>query len=170
MASAADISFLRTILLFKEISEPDLHALWPWLREKRLRAGEVLFRDGDAGSEMFLVRSGTIVISKPITGRVEQVLERIGPGDFFGEMSLFDQQPRSATIQAETPSALLSLSGEDLDRLMQASPRAASHFFHRLVQEFIRRLRRNNELVAEVTRWGLESTGLDVEQSSAGER
>ena len=170
MATAADIAFLRTVLLFKEISEPDLHALWPWLREKRLRPGEVLFRDGDQGSEMFLVRSGTIVISKPVTGRVEQVLKRIGPGDFFGEMSLFDNLPRSATIQAETASLLLSLNGEDVDRLMQASPRAASHFFHRLVQEFIRRLRDTTDLVAEVTRWGLESTGLDVEQSSAGER
>src|SRR5262245_52059635 len=114
MATAADIAFLRTVILFKEISEPDLQALWPWLREKRLRAGEVLFRDGDTGSEMFLVRSGTIVISKPVTGRVEQVLERIGAGDFFGEMSLFDQLPRSATIQAETASVLVSLSGEDL--------------------------------------------------------
>lgn len=170
MATAADISFLRTVILFQEVTEPDLHALWPWLREKRLRAGEVLFRDGDAGAEMFLVRSGTIVVSKPVTGRVEQVLSRIGPGDFFGEMSLFDRAPRSATIQAETSSLLLGLNGDDLDRLMQANPRAASVFFHRLVQVFIRRLRETTDLVAEVTRWGLESTGLDVEQSPAGER
>ena len=73
-ATAADVAFLRTVLLFQEISEPDLHALWPWLHEKKLRAGEVLFREGDAGDEMFLVRSGTIVVSKPVTGRVEQVL------------------------------------------------------------------------------------------------
>ena len=47
---------------------------------------------------MFLVRAGSLVISKAVTGRVEQVLARVGPGDFFGEMALFDRSPRSATI------------------------------------------------------------------------
>ena len=72
------------------------------LRERALKRGQVLFREGDSGEEMFLVRRGSIVISKPVTGRVEQVLARIGPGDFFGEMSLFDRSPRSATVQADS--------------------------------------------------------------------
>ena len=165
MARPAEIAFLRTVILFKDIADPELAVLWDWLGEKRLRAGEALFREGDTGAEMFLVRSGTIVISKHVTGRVEQVLARIGPGDFFGEMSLFDRLPRSATIQAETPTVLMGLTRDALDRLMQSNPRAASAFFHELVQVFIRRLRETTELVAEVTRWGLESTGLDVEQT-----
>lgn len=168
MATPADIAFLRTVILFKDVTERDLIALWPWLNERRLRKGEALFREGDPGNEMFFIRSGTVVISKHVTGRVEQVLRRMEPGEFFGEMSLFDQLPRSATVQAETTAALLSLNGADLDRLIEMSPRAATAFFYQMVQVFIRRLRDTSDLVAEVTRWGLESTGLDVEQSAPG--
>jgi CRP-like cAMP-binding protein len=135
-----------------------------FLREERpLRRGQVLFREGEVGEEMFVVLRGSIVISKPVTGRVEQVLARIGPGDFFGEMSLFDRSPRSATIQAESDATLLALDREAMRRLTEQSPRAAAAFFHALVQVFIERLRASGDLVAEVTRWGLEATGLDLD-------
>ena len=61
MAKPADLTFLRQVLLFKDIADPELQAMWPWLRERRLRAGEVLFREGDPGSELFLIRSGSVV-------------------------------------------------------------------------------------------------------------
>jgi CRP-like cAMP-binding protein len=94
---------------------------------------------------------------------VEQVLARIGPGDFFGEMALFDRSPRSATVQADTDVALLVLDRAALARLTEDSPRAAAAFFQALVHVFIERLRASGDLVAEVTRWGLEATGLDVD-------
>jgi len=168
VAKPADPAFLRQVLLFKDIADPELLALWPWLHERRLRAGEVLFREGDLGSELFLIRSGSVVISKRVTGRVEQVLARFGPADFFGEMSLFDRLPRSATVQADTDTVLLGLTGDNLDRLIESSPRAATAFFYQLVQVFIKRLRDSGDLVAEVTRWGLEATGLDIEHTSPG--
>jgi len=58
------------------------------------RRHQILFREGDRGDEMFIVRRGTILISKSVTGKVEQVLVRVEPFDFFGEMSLFDGSPR----------------------------------------------------------------------------
>jgi CRP-like cAMP-binding protein len=87
----------------------------------------------------------------------------MGPGDFFGEMSLFDRLPRSATIQADSDGEVYGIDAESLDRFIEQSPRAAAVFFFQLVQVFIKRLRDSSELVAEVTRWGLEATGLDVE-------
>jgi len=163
VVSSPVVSFLRTVSLFRELAEPHLLSLASRLRERKLRKGEVLFREGDAGQEMFLIRSGSIIISKPITGRVEQVLARMGPGEFFGEMSLFDRAPRSATVQADADTVLLCLDRESLQQLVEVSPRAAAAFFGSLVQAFIHRLRESGNLVAEVTRWGLEATGLDVE-------
>ncbi len=58
---------------------------------------------------MYLVRRGTLIISKAVTGKVDQVLARFGPGEFFGEMGLFDRSPRSATVQADTDATLLAL-------------------------------------------------------------
>jgi CRP-like cAMP-binding protein len=155
--------FLREVRLFREFAPADLAALAAGLRERALRRGQVLFREGDPGEEMFLVRDGVVVVSKAVTGRVEQVLARVTRGDFFGEMSLFDRSPRSATVQAESDAALLVLDRAALRTLTRENPRAAAAFFEALVHVFIERLRASGELVAEVTRWGLEATGLDVD-------
>ena len=164
MSSPAETAaFLKSVRLFREFTDIELHAFAGRLRERPLRKGQILFREGEAGEELFLVRRGTIVISKAVTGRVDQVLARATAGDFFGEMSLFDHSPRSATIQAETDVELLGLDRDNLNGLIKANPRAAAAFFYALVYVFIERLRAQGNLVAEVTRWGLEATGLDVE-------
>ena len=168
MAKSADFKFLREVLLFKDISEEEEAAVWARLDERRLRRGDVLFREGDAGKELFFIRSGTVIVSKHVKGRVEQVLARLGPGDFFGEMSLFDDQPRSATIQAETETLMYGLDRSSLDHLIEQNPRAATAFFTQVVLVLVKRLRDSSDLVAEVTRWGLEATGLDVERPATG--
>src|SRR5438445_600579 len=83
--------------------------------------------------------------------------------EYFGEMSLFDQAPRSATVQADGETVLLCLDRESLQQFVEVSPRAAAAFFSTLVRTIIQRLRASGDLVAEVARWGLEATGLDVE-------
>jgi len=168
MPTADHVAFLRTVSVFKDLAEPHLVALALRLRERTLKKGEVLFREGDRGEELYLIREGTVVISKPVIGRVEQVLARMGRGDFFGEMSLFDQAPRSATIQAEADALLLYLDRESLHQFIEISPSAAAAFFFQMVQVFVARLRESGNLVAEVTRWGLEATGLDLDSKLPG--
>jgi CRP-like cAMP-binding protein len=156
-------AFLAEVRVFQDVALAHRVGLAERLRDRALRKGQILFRQGEQGEEMFLVRHGTIVVSKAVTGNVEQVLARFGPGDFFGEMALFDRSPRSATISAETDATLLVLDRDNLRRLTETNPQAAAAFFHALVLVFIERLRASGELVAEVTRWGLEATGLDVD-------
>jgi CRP-like cAMP-binding protein len=164
--SSHDVAeFLRDVRLFQAFSDADRAALARALRERTLRKGQVLLREGDGGDEMFLVRKGMILVSKAVTGPVEQVVARMGPGEFCGEMRVFAGTPRSATLQAESGSdvALGVLDRSQLEALIEANPRAAVSFFQALVSVFIERLRTSTNLVAEVTRWGLEATGLDVE-------
>jgi len=168
VAKATDLKFLQEVLLFKDIAEDEKAAVWARLEERRLRRGDVLFREGDSSKELFFIRSGTVIVSKHVKGRVEQVLARLGPGDFFGEMSLFDDQPRSATIQAEDETIMYGLDRASLDYLIEQNPRAATAFFTQVVLVLIKRLRDSSDLVAEVTRWGLEATGLDVERPASG--
>jgi CRP/FNR family transcriptional regulator, cyclic AMP receptor protein len=157
------LAFLRTVSLFKEFSGADLGALDRRLRERWFRKGQVICRAGDTGDDMFLIRSGSVLVSKPVTGRVEQVLARMGPGEFFGEMSLLDQSPRSATVQSEVECLLLSLDRQNLRQLVEMNPRAAAAFYQAMLGVFIQRLRDAGDQIAEVTRWGLEATGLDFE-------
>ena len=164
MASLPEIGFLRRVLYFKDVEEAVLLALWPSFRERRLKKGDVLFRAGDPGEELYLIRDGSIVVSKPVTGRVEQVLSRLASGEVFGEMSVFgDERRRSATCQAEIDTMLYSLDRDSLNRFVAGSPLAAAKFFQQMAQVAFKRLRDSSDLVTEVTRWGLEATGLDVE-------
>ena len=159
-----EIDFLRRIPLFQHVEEPVLHALWPSFRARHLRKGDVLFRTGDPGEELYLLKAGSIVVSKPVTGRVEQVLNRVGPGEVFGEMSVFgDERHRSATCQADADSLLYELDRDSLARFITENPLVAAKFFQHMAEAAFKRLRDSSDLVAEVTRWGLEATGLDVE-------
>ena len=164
MEGPPEIAFLRQVPLFRDVEDVVLQALWPSFRARRLRKGDVLFRTGEPGEELFLLKEGSIVVSRPVTGRVEQVLGRIVPGEAFGEMSVFgDQRHRSATCQAETEVLLYSLDRESLSLFIAADPLIAATFFQRMAEAAFKRLRHSTDLVAEVTRWGLEATGLDVE-------
>jgi CRP/FNR family transcriptional regulator, cyclic AMP receptor protein len=164
MASAADtIAFLRDVRLFRSLGDAELESLARNLRERPLKKGQVLFREGEKGDEMFIVRRGVVIISKAVTGHVEQVLTRVGAGEFFGEMSLFDRAPRSATVQGDSDGVLLALDRERMQELIDVNPRAGALLMQAFVHVFIERLRASSDLVAEVTRWGLEATGLDVE-------
>jgi CRP-like cAMP-binding protein len=168
LSRAAKLDFLRRTSLFKDLTDDHLEALLSRLTERRIRKGEILFRQGDPGDEMFLIREGSVLVSKPVIGRAEQVLAHLGPGEFFGEMSLFDQAPRSASVQAETETVMLCLDRDSVHSLIRTSPAAAAAFFYRLAEVFIRRLRETGDLVAEVTRWGLEATGLDADYQLPG--
>jgi len=95
------------------------------------------------------------------------VLARLEPGEAFGEMSVFgDERHRSATCQADVDALLYSLDRESLNRFITGNPLSAAKFFWHMAQMAFKRLRDSSDLVAEVTRWGLEATGLDVEHTT----
>jgi len=122
--SPETLAFLREVRLFAAFADADLLAVAELLRTRTLRRRQVLFREGDRGDEMFIVRRGTMLVSKEITGKVEQVLVRVEAGDFFGEMSLLDGSPRSASVQADTDATLLVLGRESLQALTDHAPHA----------------------------------------------
>jgi len=120
---------------------------------------------------MFFIRSGAILVSKKVSGRVEQILSRLESGAFIGEMSVFGDEPkRTATIQADIDTSLLALDRESINNFIKENPREAAHFFRDMARVLIRRLVQSSDLVREVTRWGLEATGLDAERKSGGPR
>jgi CRP/FNR family cyclic AMP-dependent transcriptional regulator len=157
-------AFLRTVQPFAHFAEADLAPIAARMRERRLRAGQVLLREGDRGTEMFFIRSGALAVVKGVTGGVEQVVARIGAGESVGEMALFDRRPRSATIRAEADTELLVLDRAGVHALIAANPGAAAAFLRVLSAEFITRLRRSNDLIAELTCAVLEATGFKLER------
>ncbi len=110
-------------------------------QERFLQPGEVLFREGDAGDEMYLIKSGKIKISKVIEN-TETVLAILKEGDFFGEMAIIDGSPRSATATAIEPTELIIF---DKDAFMaQVSENPLIEY---VLETLIKRLRATNEQV-----------------------
>ncbi len=104
---------LKEINLFKSIGEDYRKCLSSALRRRSLKKGEVLFRKGDEGNVLYIVRKGSIKIVLPSEMGDEVVLAVFSSGDFFGEMALMDGMPRSADAVALEPSELLALNRSD---------------------------------------------------------
>jgi len=109
--------------------------------EKHLRSGEVLFKEGAAGDEMYLIRSGKIRIVKDLEG-TKKTLAVIGEGEFFGEMALLDKRPRSAAAIAETDAKLIIV-----DRNAFLSSVNKNPFIKYIIETLTTRLRKTNNML-----------------------
>ena len=81
----------------------------------RLSGGATVFRQGDAGSSMYVIRAGKVRLLKESHGR-QRIVSTLGPGDFFGEMAVMTGQPRSATAEVLEEAELLRVPAEKLER------------------------------------------------------
>src|SRR5499433_428296 len=163
-AAPATIAVLRMLEVFRAFNAAEIEALASRMTWRALQAGQLLFREGEVGNEMYFVLSGRLLISKTVARNVDKVLTRMGAGDFFGEMNLFGGLQRSATVQAETNTELLVLDRDTLTSVVEHNPHAGLAFFTALVREFSQRLSATDDLVSEVTRWGLEASGFDLSE------
>ena len=157
--------FLRKVVVFQDLDDTSLETLVPLLQRKKFRAGQVIFREADEADALYIVVEGRVVVSKHVLGDVDHVLTRFGPGDFFGEMGLFDLAPRSASAQAELHTILLGLERDIFHQLLNNHPQMAARICYRMVAVFIQRLRATNEQAREAVRWGLEATGYTALES-----
>ena len=140
---------LREIGLFGALGEEVLKRLAADLKQVRFSPGEAIFHEGDPAHEMFVVLDGELeVLKKSRKGRLQRVAI-LGPQDAFGEMSIIDVQPRSATVRALAPSRLLRLSTEDLDHLYRHDLKAYALIILNIARDLSRRLRVTDGILAD---------------------
>ena len=108
-------------------------------------AGQVIFRENEPGDNMYIILEGAVEILKEAQGGSSKVLTTVGKGEFFGEMALIDDRPRSATAVASVPCKLLVMSDDHLDSYIVANPDFASKMIRNLAQ----RLRGANKLIEQ---------------------
>jgi CRP-like cAMP-binding protein len=109
-------------------------------------AGDVIFREGDPGTEMFIIQSGKVKITKLIKGGDEKTLVILGPGDFFGEMAVIDKDNRSANAIAVESSRLISLDEDVFEMHMQTNPKIVK----KILKNLSTRLREANQQIANL--------------------
>jgi uncharacterized membrane protein len=154
---------LAHIPLFESLTPQDIDALSNRLEEIRYAEGDIIFKQGDEGSSLFLIDDGAVEISYG-EGRARVSLATLFNGQYFGELSLFDGAPRSATATATKQSRLIRLDRDDLVDFVNKNPSAAL----RIIAEMSERLRQTNELMSrQVSRNVLEE---EEEHLTLGQR
>ncbi len=144
--SAVDIDVVRKAPLFAALDDEAAAALMESMTTSHLDRGNILFREGDQGDRLYVIGEGKIKLGLTSADGRENLLAILGPGEMFGELSLFDPGPRTATATAIAETQLLALSHEDLDSFLLGRPAVAAN----LLTALARRLRRANETLADL--------------------
>jgi CRP/FNR family cyclic AMP-dependent transcriptional regulator len=144
------VTTLREIGLFGALNDEVLLQLAGKLKAMRVSPGDEVFREGDGlAREMYVVLDGEMEVSKRGRRGGEVRIAILGPGDWFGEMSMIDMQPRSATVRALAPSQLLRMTSEDLDRLYRSDLKSYALIVLNIARGMSRRLRVRDAIAAE---------------------
>ena len=142
--------FIARISVFGAIPDEALEVLMPLIVERSFAAGEHVVTEGEPGKEMFVVRGGRLEVRKRLGPDLgETVLATLGEGDCFGEMSLIDIQPRSASVVAVADSRLWVLNNMDLYRLYKLNLEAYAILVQNISRELSRRVRRADRVIVE---------------------
>ena len=144
MAYAEDV--LSRAPLFEALDEESALALRAGVVDVRLARGERLFDEGDAGDRLYVILDGKIKLTRTAPDGRENLLSVLGPGEMFGELSLFDPRPRTASAVAVTDSRLAALANDNLRHWLTGRPDVAMHLLRALAQ----RLRRANDVMADL--------------------
>ena len=147
---------LKNAPLFRDVPGEGLKRLSDFVQEKNVRAGEIIFSEQDLGDEMYLVRSGKVIVQQEIAEQ-QTTIDKVAAGGHFGEMAIIDDQPRSTTAIAEENTSLLILHKNDFRAAVQDYPDIAFEMFRELTRRLRQSDRRYRELMEQARRLGLEA-------------
>lgn len=140
------VDSLRQCALFAHVGDDGLRAIAGQMRRRRFRRNEVIFHQGDLGDSLQVVATGGVKIVLPSTEGEEAIIASLKPGDFFGELALLDESPRSTTATALEPTETLALPRERFLQLLGDDP----HLVRALLRALAGELRRLTGHVEEL--------------------
>jgi CRP/FNR family cyclic AMP-dependent transcriptional regulator len=146
MAQKNDEEVIRRAPLFTALDDASAATLRDSMTQVKVSKGQMLFKEGDAGDRLFVVVEGKLKLGTSSGDGRENLLSILGPGDMFGELSLFDPGPRTATATAVTDARVLALANDQVIGWVTAHPQVSLQLLKRLA----RRLRRTNEVLADL--------------------
>lgn len=142
-----DPQTLTSFSLFSSLEEKDLNPLLPHFITRKYRKGQILFVEGEIGSQVYFVLTGQIKLSKTLPNGNEQILDWCGPKDSLAEILLIESGSYPATAEVVKESTLLVLSNKGIPELLEGHPRLAVA----LIRTLNKRLRMNQEFIRVLT-------------------
>jgi diguanylate cyclase (GGDEF)-like protein len=153
-AMVQSAEFLNQIDIFSLLSPEEIDRIISLFRSHEIDEGRILFREGDEGNELFIVMSGVMASSIRLMDGSQREIAAFHAGNFFGDMSIFEKAPRSATCYCKKKSVLLSLHEKDFYRMIELHPEIATKIMYRMLNITTQRLRDTGEFLSDMVHWG----------------
>jgi hypothetical protein len=152
-------NMLRRIKILGHLKDAQLAHLCDFIEMHEAPAHSILFKQGDIGDAMYLVLTGELR-ARVLNDGSESILAAFKTGDFFGDMALFDNGPRSADVVSSTDSTLLKISAANFFRLIREAPALATPFLQATVRTLSSRIRADNKRITHISEQFSASRGL----------
>jgi hypothetical protein len=135
---------LRRVKIFASMSDEQLERFAQFMEVEKVPQWAVIVKQGDPGDTMYFILEGELRVRINVAGR-ETILATLGIGEFFGDISLFDQGPRSADVVANSDSLVVKISADALDHLAKEAPELATPFLRAIGKTLTARIRADNK-------------------------
>ena len=139
------IDILRAVPIFEDLSDSELRAIEQKVYVRRYVEGETIFKEGDPSLGVYIVKQGTVTVMRQVPQGPPMVLATLTVGDFFGEIGLVDDAPRSATVVATQAAEAIGFFKPDLDALVRHKPDIGVKIYLGVAKTLSARLRRTSE-------------------------
>lgn len=159
---------LEAVEIFSDLRPAELSMLSDKMRQLTLAPGETLFHQGDSGVELFVVGDGRVAISLQLPEGERIELKRFGPGEFFGEMSIFEDMPRSADCVAVESTVLFALHKDDFFGLIEGLPQVSIKVMYKMLGVTTQRLLNISEFHSEMVLWGEDARRRSITDDLTG--
>jgi hypothetical protein len=148
---SVDPRALRRVKILGGMSEEQLQRFVEFMEIEKAPQWSVIVKQGDPGDTMYLILQGELRVRMNVMGK-ETILTTLGVGDFFGDISLFDQGPRSADVVANSDSLLLKISSSAFEELSKKAPELATPFLRNIGRTLSARIRADNKRLSDAVR------------------
>jgi len=155
MIKSESFDTIRGSVMLQGMNDVELARLAAVCEERAMAEGMTVFIENMPGESLFLIRRGTIRISKMFAEGNEKILIVLGPEDIFGEMAVIDGLPRAATARVAEDVELISLNKKDFARLCTEEPALALKLVMNIIGVFSRRVREANDEYRDMLNWSL---------------
>jgi diguanylate cyclase (GGDEF)-like protein len=159
---------LRTIEIFSELNTEDLNLVFARMKTRTFEKDEALFSEGDPGDVLFIIISGSVAISVRLPDGKDLFLSEIHSGNFFGEMSIIEQAPRSASCRTLEKTECLTLHADDFNTLITERPNAATRIMNKMLAITAARLVQTGSFLTEMVQWGEASRKRAITDPATG--
>jgi len=141
-------------IIFSNFTEDETNKFLSFFQKLHFEDKDIIFHEGSSGKEFYILENGNVYITKKVNDDNDTVIVKLGPGDFFGEITMFEDFQRSATARAGGECNLLVINHKNLLGMLETDSVIAAKFFMSLLKIMAVRLRKTSNSLKDAIMWG----------------